>query len=94
MPAVKYSLGHKNFTFRVAGVGLVSLIQDHNGISHMEVLLKVHPEVGLDGSPPPPPLRNHPTGNRVRVSTAGKENRYIWDSSGVGEGGMKSSLTP
>ena len=45
MPDVKDLLGHRNVALVEPGVGLVTLIQYHNGITHVEVL-KVNQEVG------------------------------------------------
>ena len=41
----------KYFKFRAAGVGLVDLLQDHNGILHV-VVRKLNPEVSPAGAPP------------------------------------------
>ena len=51
MPVIKCSLGNKHATLRAEKVGPITLLQDHNGISHMAVR-KVNPEVGLVGRPP------------------------------------------
>ena len=53
-----------------AGVGTVTLLQDHNGISHVAVR-KVNPEVGPVGSPPP---GHHVTGHQMCVTAAVKVN--------------------
>ena len=57
MPAIKILLGNKHVALRSAGVGPVALLQDHNGISHVE-MRKMSPAGSPVGCPPPgiPPL--------------------------------------
>ena len=45
MPAIRDLLGHKHVALEAPGVGLVTLLQDHNFLPHV-VVCKVNPEVG------------------------------------------------
>ena len=83
MPVIKCSLGNKHATLRAEKVGPITLLQDHNGISHMAVR-KVNPEVGLVGRPPPgiPPL-----GTGGACAPLGRKIDRSKPSPGAGGGG-------
>ena len=55
MSAIKGLLEHKHVALGEPGVGLVTLLQDHNCILHV-VVCKVNPEVGPTQRPTQSPL--------------------------------------